>query len=210
MIPKLDTNDLIGSCDAYLGARTGKYEWRRIRYRAALLAMQATGATWDERSWRMDVGLKDEDTVVDVGAGWTEFDYCLRTEGHWRGRYIPVDGCVDGTDLEEWTPPRPAEWFVALELLEHLEDPGRLVRAMQAKATKGIIVSTPNPMTTDVLGMDPTHKTEIHQRMLREWGFQHVLKKSFYGGKKDSLFALWALNPPEAKRLAYHMKKPFA
>lgn len=205
MIPKLDKADLIGSCDAYLGARTGKYEYRRIRYRAALLAMQATMAEYQPFG-RPIYGLCDEDTVVDVGAGWTEFDFCLRIDGGWRGRYIPVDGCNDGTDLETWVPPREAEWFVALELLEHLEDPDRLVRAMQGKCKKGIIISTPNPMTTDVLGMDPTHKTEIHQKMLRDWGFQHIMKKSFYGGKKDSLFALWSPNPPDARRLAHHMR----
>jgi len=92
-------------------------------------------------------------------------------------------------------------------LLEHLDDPGRLVEVMKAKATKGIVISTPNPMTTDVLGMDPTHKTEIHQKMLRGWGFQHIRKMNFYGQPRDSLFALWAHSPPDARRLSHHLKR---
>jgi hypothetical protein len=174
MIPTLDKDDLIVSCDAYLGARTGRYEWRAIRYRAALEHIQPD----------------DTDTIVDVGAGWTEFDYCLRAEFGSRCRYIPVDGCIDGTDLEVWTPPREADWFVALELLEHLHDPDRLVAAMQEKARKGIVISTPNPMTTDVLGMDPTHVTPISAARLAGYGFSST-EESFYGMQRDSLLGLW-------------------
>lgn len=177
VIPTLDKDDLIGSCDAYLEARTGKYEWRRERYEAALVAMDR-------------IGLEDKDTIIDVGAGWTELDHCLRVEGDWRGRYIPVDGSIDATDLEVWNPPREAEYFVALELLEHLDDPQRLMAAMQAKATKGVIVSTPNPETTDVLGMDPTHRTEISKALLWAFGFE-VYTRSFYGQVDDSLFGIW-------------------
>lgn len=169
-------DEFIASCDHYMGARTGKYEWRRIRYRAALGAMQ-------------QIGLTDEDTIVDVGAGWTEFDYCLRTEGSSRCRYIPVDGAFDGTNLEEWVPPRTVEYFVALELVEHLYNPLRLIAAMQEKATKGVILSTPNPRTTDVLGMDADHKTAVGAAMLREIGFT-VQEESFYGQENDSLFAV--------------------
>src|SRR3954447_20449205 len=97
----------ITNCDTYLGDRTGKYEWRAIRYRAALDAMRENGLT-------------DSDTIVDVGAGWTEFDYCARAEYHWKGRYIPIDGGIDGTDINYWRPSRRADYFIALEILEHL------------------------------------------------------------------------------------------
>jgi hypothetical protein len=168
---------MIASCDAYLGARTGKYEWRRVRYLATLKALHG-------------LGLDDGSTVVDVGAGWTELDACLRVDGGWRGRYIPVDGCIDGTDLEQWEPPREAEFFVALELLEHLDRPVRLVQAMQQHARRGIVVSTPNPYTTDVLGMDPTHRTPIFPATLEELGFM-VGAMSFYGQPSDSLLGVW-------------------
>lgn len=172
----------INNCDNYLDERTGKYEYRAIRYRATITAM-------------LYGGLDNTMTVFDIGAGMTEFDYCLRKEFNWRGRYIPIDGGIDGTDLEVWTPPREAHWFVALEILEHLTDPYGLLNRMQAYATKGVVISTPNPETTDVLGMDPTHRCEIHRADLESAGMV-VSTRRFYGGvfsngQPDSLFGVW-------------------
>jgi hypothetical protein len=170
--------DHISACDNYLNERTGKYAWRRVRYLAALEALR-------------EHGLDDSDTVIDVGAGWTEFSICLRCDGGSHARYFPVDGCLDGTNLEVWTPPRNAEFFVALELLEHLSDPERLVINLQDRCEKALVISTPNPGTTDVLGMDATHKTPISEYMLKSWGFQEVDTASFYGQEEDSIFAVW-------------------
>jgi hypothetical protein len=172
----------IQNCDNYMDERTGKYEYRAVRYRHAIDVMYAHG-------------LDDSMTIVDVGAGMTEFDITLRHEYNWRGRYIPVDGGIDGTDLEWWSPPREAHWFVALELVEHLLLWPRLVGAMQAKAQKGVVLSTPNPRTTDVLGMDHTHKCEVHHNELTDMGFR-VSEETFYGGvfsdgQPDSLFGVW-------------------
>jgi hypothetical protein len=172
----------IQNCDSYLDERTGKYEFRAVRYRAAAGVMQ-------------DYGLDDSMTVVDVGSGMTEFDYCLRAEHNWRGRYFPVDGGLDGTDLDTWTPPREAHWFVALEILEHLSKPWTLLAKMKQYATKGIIISTPNPRTTDVLGMDPTHRQALHKVDLETAGMV-VSEQKFYGGvfsngEPDSLFGVW-------------------
>lgn len=172
----------IQNCDNYMDERTGKYEYRAIRYRAAI-------------DWMVANGLDDSMTVVDVGAGMTEFDYCLRAEYNWRGRYIPVDGGIDGTDLNEWKPPRDAHFFVALELVEHLNKWRTLMARCQVRATKGVVLSTPNPFTTDVLGMDPTHVTEVFPVDLQDMGF-NVTEETFYGGvfsggKPDSLLATW-------------------
>jgi hypothetical protein len=172
----------VQNCDNYMDERTGKYEYRAIRYRHAIEAMMAHG-------------LDDSMTIFDVGAGMTEFDYCLRREYDWRGRYIPVDGGIDGTDLNAWVPPREAHWFVALELLEHLTHWRDLVYHMKVSASQGIVVSTPNPRTTDVIGMDPTHVTEIHAHDLGGRNFK-VTEETFYGGiwsqgKPDSLFGVW-------------------
>lgn len=57
----------INNCDNYLDERTGKYEYRAVRYRRAI-------------EWMLSQGLDNSMTVVDVGAGMTEFDYCLRAE----------------------------------------------------------------------------------------------------------------------------------
>lgn len=172
----------IPNCDNYMDSRTGKYEYRAVRYRFAIEEM-------------LRRGLDDTMTIVDVGAGMTEFDYTLRREYNWRGRYIPVDGGIDGTDLNYWVPPREAHWFVALELLEHLFDWRMLVGRMKQNASQGIVISTPNPRTTDVLGMDPTHVTEIWPGYLSTWGF-NVTEQTFYGGvfsngEPDSLFGVW-------------------
>lgn len=170
------------NCDNYLDSREGKYEFRAIRYRAAIEAM-------------IREGLDDSMTVFDVGAGMTEFDYCLRREFNWRGRYVPIDGGIDGTDLNHWLPPREAHWFVALEILEHLKTWEFLVKRMQVKAIKGVIISTPNPRTTDVIGMDPTHIVAINQQDLQHYDFA-VTEETFYGGAfsngaPDSLFGIW-------------------
>lgn len=173
----------IQNCDNYMDERTGKYEYRAVRYRKAIQTM-------------FDNGLDDSMTIFDVGAGMTEFDYCLRVEFDWRGRYIPVDGGIDGTDLNNWMPPREAHWFVALELLEHLRNWGVLMYRMQMKASQGVVVSTPNPRTTDVIGMDPTHVCEVSAEDLsRGWDFK-VTEETFYGGvfsngEPDSLFGVW-------------------
>lgn len=186
--------------DEYLAARTGTYAQRCVRYDAALGAMY-------------EVGLFDISTVVDVGSGWGEFGARLHrgrsAEGHhvgysggvwWqedvaaipssRARYVPVDACIDGVDLERWTPPRDADWFVCLEVLEHLRDPIRLIDEMVARATRGVVVSTPNPATTDVLGMDSTHRYPISQDILESCGFE-VEPRSFCGQPDDSLFGVW-------------------
>jgi hypothetical protein len=170
----------IRACNDYLDARTGCYEYRRIRYLAALTAMQ-------------NIGLDDSCTIVDVGAGWTELDVCLRVDGGWKGRYIPVDGGIDGTDIARWWPAVEADFFVGLEIHEHLDaiDAALLVVKMKEVAGRGVILSTPNPKTTDVLGMDPTHKTEVHRGFLEKRGFT-VRPESFYGQPRDSLFAVWA------------------
>lgn len=172
----------VENCDEYLNGRSGVYEHRAVRYRKAIETM-------------LDKGLEENMTIFDIGAGMTDFDYTLRAEYNWRGRYIPVDGGIDGTDLNYWWPPRSAHWFVALELLEHLTNWRTLLGRMQSYATEGVVVSTPNPRTTDVLGMDPTHVTAIQPMGLKAYGF-HVTEETFYGGVfskglPDSLFGWW-------------------
>ncbi len=169
---------LIESCDGYLASRTGRYDWRCLRYDAAWNAVTA-GNLYETKDL----------TVCDVGAGWTELGRRFFENG-FRGRYWPVDGGLDGTDLNFWSPPRPADWFVCLELVEHLHNPERLIRAMQSAARRGVVLSTPNPRTTDVLGMDATHVTPVHAGELQAMWFQ-VSEQSFYGGTDDSLLAVW-------------------
>ena len=170
------------SVDEYLSERTGTFEHRAVRYRAALSALQR-------------LGLSDDHTVFDIGAGWTELDITMRVEGEWKGRYIPIDlGLDPAHDLETWCPPRPADFAVALEVLEHLDNPWRLVTELQQRVPV-IVVSVPNPRTVDVMGIDQTHRTVICADELEAFGFT-VSEELFYGGvysagQKDALFGVW-------------------
>lgn len=168
------------ACDEYMFSRTGKYDYRAIRYRAACEILFAQG-------------LSNDDTVTDIGAGWTEFDYCLRKEYDWRGRYIPIDAGIDGTDLNNWTPKRFTSFYVALEIIEHLHNPEAALSKMIETSGKGVVVSVPNPRTVDVLGIDDTHFSVVTQGMLKNAGFT-VEERLFYGGvfsdgEPDALFA---------------------
>lgn len=145
-------------------------------------------------------GLSDRDIVADVGAGLCELDLCLRQDFGFRGRYVPLDGWLDGMDLETWVPPRSFDWFTALEVLEHLHDPSRLVKALQARAVKGIVVTTPNPEVWDVLAMDETHVTPVSRELLADWGFATSLHE-FHGKYRDGVAGVW-LNPATARRSA--------
>lgn len=172
--------DQIAQCEAYLRVPRGPYDARKLRYQVA-----------GERLF--DAKLSNWDVLVDVGAGRTELDLSLRRDYGWRGRYVPVDGWLDGTDLNTWDPPRDFDWFAALEVLEHLGDPARLVRALQRHATKGIVITTPNPEVWDVRAMDPTHVSPLSETQLREWGFD-TTKHTFYGKYQDGLAGIWT--PP--------------
>lgn len=176
-------NPTIENCNDYLESRTGSYEKRAVRYRSAC-------------SFLISQGLDNSESICDIGAGRTEFDYCLRAEYSFRGLYVPIDGAIDGTDLNNWKPPRKFDYFVGLEILEHLYSWRFLVTRLQESCLKGIVVSTPNPRTTDVLGMDQTHVAEISTDDLEAFGFT-VEEKTFYGGvfsngQPDSLFATWS------------------
>lgn len=144
-------------------------------------------------------GLGDRDIIADVGAGLCELDLCLRQDFGFRGRYVPLDGWLDGMDLEVWEPPRTFDWFVALEVLEHVHDPLRLVRSLQAKAVKGIVVTTPNPDVWDVLAMDDTHVTPIEQDLLADWGFATSLHE-FHGKYRDGIAGIWLANESVSHR----------
>lgn len=173
------TRAFIVECDTYLATRTSTHEQRLPRYRAVASILR-------------DAGLSDRDTLCDVGAGWTDFDAHLRTGLRWRGRYWPVDGALDGQDLNYWVPPRRAEWFVAIEVLEHLLWPFQLLYRMCAAADKGVVITTPNPAVVDVLALDPTHQSVLPADTLRRGMGMEVREVELFGQERDSLLA-WKL-----------------
>lgn len=150
-------------------------------------------------NWLMNLGLKDDDLIVDVGAGSCDFDHYLRTSGAWRGRYLPIDGATIGINFNErlpytYLPNAPADWYVAIETLEHIYDPERVVRAMRQRARKGMVVTTPNARSVDVIAVDPTHVIAITPEMLYDWGFTvHKVNFCDRGTEEepDTLVGVW-------------------
>lgn len=169
-----DVIDRVQFYNDYLNARTGKYEWRCQRYDGVINKLAA-------------MGLDDNDTVIDLGAGREEFHKRLLERGY-RVNYFPIDASIDGVDLDTWKPIARADFFVAIELLEHLWHPFRLMQEMAGHADKGIAATTPNPRTTDVLGMDPTHVIPIYAEQFRYHGWDTEIR-SFYGQEDDSVLA---------------------
>ncbi|AZM48764.1 hypothetical protein DMB38_25970 [Streptomyces sp. WAC 06738] len=167
-------------CTAYNSEGRRPYDERKARYQVAAEQLHRSG-------------LNNEDTLMDLGAGGTELDYCLRREHDWRGRYVPVDGWIDGTDLETWTPARPPAWFAALEIVEHLQDPQRLIEVMK-RAGRGFVLTTPNPAVVDVLAMDSDHVHAVTRTQLQAWGL-HTSVHTFYGTPDDGLCGLWTKEP---------------
>jgi hypothetical protein len=161
------------ACNEYLDARTSTYEFRCLRYYAVLT-----------RLWRM--GMIHSDSVMDLGAGRQDFCRYLREVYKWKGIYVPVDGSIDGTDLNTWEPSIMADWVVGIEVAEHLSDPyGFLEKCMRA-AKRGVVFTTPNPLKVDVFACDPTHISEVRdlERLGPGWTFSY---ESLFGIPEDTL-----------------------
>jgi hypothetical protein len=156
---------------------------------------------WVTRFLEMN-GLKDDDMIVDVGAGSCDMDHYLRTKAGWRGKYFPVDGATVGVDFNDypagdWLPPVTSDWYVCIETLEHVYDPENLIKEMMARAEKGIVVTTPNADVVDVVSVDSTHVMPIHPQDLERWGFS-VTKVQFNDRhSEDTLIGFWAPDAEE-------------
>lgn len=159
----------------YLDERQGTFAFRCIRYSAVLDRL-------------MLMGFHVRDSITDIGAGRQEFEQFLRSQG-WQGCYTPIDGSIDGTDLDRWDPSHEdtfPDWMVAIEVIEHLHDPVRMVNVMKEFAIKGMVVTTPNPEVVDVLGMDRTHVTVVSPDDLAQMGLRYE-RATLFGTENDSL-----------------------
>ena len=166
------------SCTQYIMGRRSSYEFRSIRYSAVFNTL-------------LVLGLTDFDTITDVGAGDGEFGRFLREQG-FNGEYIAIDGLIDGTDLNVWQPRRTSEFFTSIEVIEHLRSPARLLQILDFYATKGVVITTPNPVVTDVRAMDSTHISEVYPDEFLRAGY-HVTPQIFFFEPEDSLLA-WRNN----------------
>lgn len=159
----------------YLDQRTGTYEFRTQRYKSVADKL-------------LEMGLKNGDLVVDLGAGRCEFDRYLHSRGVY-ARYMPIDASIDGTDLNDWTAKRlHPDFYVAIEILEHLENPQRLMLVMENSVRWAMVVTTPNSSVVDTLAMDSTHVTPMFEEdfILESWKTQI---KSHFGKANDSILA---------------------
>lgn len=155
-------------------------------------------ATYDQRQTLYDMvlagmitnGLAERDLVVDVGAGNCDFDMTLRRHG-WFVRYLPIDVEIDGTDVAQpfWSPPE-ADWFVLIDVVEHLRPWKRVVRKCQRAARKGVLVSTADAESVDVLGMHESHVSAVSGDALGRLGFG-VARSLIGGGVYLQLNGLW-------------------
>lgn len=164
---------------AYLDERTSTYAQRVQRFGAVF---------WEMRR----LGFRSGDLVVDVGAGHCEFDRYLRTSPiePFDLRYVPVCGAIDGTDLDVWRPKISAEFYVAIEVVEHLHTAPQMLSALSQFATKGAIITTPNPRTVDVLELDRTHVFPVQRELLEGLGYD-VRAVSLFGKPEDTLLGVY-------------------
>lgn len=107
------------------------------------------------------MGLKNDDLIVDVGAGPCDFDRYLREAG-WHGRYWPIDGAVQGVDFttddpDEYLPVGRVDWVVCIETIEHIPARMEMLSALRDRVGYGLVITTPNGEIMDVSQLDPTH-----------------------------------------------------
>lgn len=172
-------------CKQYLAERRSSYDFRCRRYDRVIRYLETA----------MGFKAKEKPSIVDVGAGTQDFkrrmgDWVhnpLET-GHWYGKYIPIDGSIDGTDLNYWVPTLKADYYVCIEVLEHLHNPFRLMDEMVRCAKKGVIITTPNSDVVDTLSIDSTHVTPLYAFHFEMRGWKTQIHQLF-GNPNDSIVA---------------------
>lgn len=172
-------------CRQYLAERRSDYAFRCWRYDRVIRLLET----------QLGFKANEKPSIVDVGAGTKDFkrrmdDWVnnpLQT-GHWHGKYIPIDGSIDGTDLNYWVPDIKADYYVCIELLEHLYNPFRLMDEMVRCAKKGVIITTPNSDVVDTLAIDSTHVTPLHRFHFEMRGWSAEIH-SLFSKPNDSIVA---------------------
>lgn len=115
--------------------------------------------------------VTDYDLIVDIGCGDQGLDLYLRRLAGFCGQYLGIDGSIQGIDFSDYyIPDHRADWFVCLEVIEHVKHPIPMLRHMLRRADKGVIITTPNPDVVDVLAVDPTHVSPVSIDMLESQG----------------------------------------
>lgn len=166
---------LKSKCEEYLASRRSTYEFRCNRYRAAADKLLA-------------IGFDTYSSLVDVGAGSQDFGRFMREYTGWHGLYTPIDGAINGTDLNTWVPTRRTDYYACIEVLEHVFDPWRLIRVMEWTCKHGLVYTTPNSDVVDTLNIDPTHRIALYDGDFQVLGYQTEIR-SFFAKENDSILA---------------------
>ena len=168
----------------YLAERNGTFEWRCRRYAEVADELES-------------LGLANNDTIIDVGAGYCEFDRYLRGVRGWHGIYVPVDGAINGVELDAWIPDFRPNFFVCIEVIEHLDNPYRMLTHFERFAENGAVVTTPNCNEVDVIALDRTHVSFVPpQWFVEHHGWSVRGKELFNHGENDTLIATYAQELP--------------
>lgn len=170
-----NTETTLESCRNYIGSRHSAYEFRSIRYEAVLESLRL-------------LGIKDGDTIADVGGADGEFGKYLAEQGV-LVEYQVIDGMIDGTDLNKWTPTQHYDFMVSIEVIEHLKAPQNFLEVLDANSKKGVVLTTPNPHVTDVKAMDATHISEVYPSDFYRAGYR-VYPAILFFENGDSLLAI--------------------
>jgi SAM-dependent methyltransferase len=167
----------------YADRRRGRLSmyWFARRYYAALVKRHAPPG--DRRRKLVELGcglgdllalLQDDFTAIGVDFLPEAVEVARRTAP---GARIEL---ADATDLGPFAAGE-LDVVVALHLMEHLEDPQRVLREVHARLTPGglLLFATPHPeyalrwrkdRTTDAIGKDPTHVNCHVPAVWRRWG----------------------------------------
>lgn len=175
VIDTTNRDTTLESCRAYIGSRSSGYEFRSIRYEAVYDALRL-------------LGLKTGDSITDVGGADGEFGKYL-AEQNAGIKYKVVDGMLDGTDLNNWTPQEKADFMVSIEVIEHLKVPRNFLQVLDKYSNKGAVLTTPNPHVVDVRSMDVTHISPTYPVDFYSQGYS-VYPAMLFFENGDSLLAI--------------------
>lgn len=168
----------------YLDQRVGTYEWRTLRFAEVYDELLKTGLD------------PTRDLIADVGAGMCDFARYIYQTRNFQGRYLPVDGSIDGARLEDWDPVLAFNAIVCIETVEHLRT-AHAIRLMETMkdASWRVVLTTPNPEVWipevgSVENLDPTHHSSWDEFELQELGFT-TRTHSLFGKPNDTIIATW-------------------
>lgn len=135
------------------------------------------------------MGFNQGDIVYDLGAGMCDFARYMYQHGE-QFRYVAIDGGIDGIDLEydfDFNSLGAGAWFVMIETIEHLMCPLEFLERMSHYGAA--VVTTPNPARTDVLALDPTHKSSVSYQDFVDLGYLPNYESIHY--EEDTILATY-------------------